>query len=175
MRWFLIPFLFFMVGCNLSPEKQTDEGKNYFFDLRGYFAKESDRLSAEDQPVIKEVIRNNAAEKKKLKVNWKQELEIFAGSDINKAAWKDSYRTLVTGNSTAYLATQEDLKTRKIIIEKYPDGKLKHIEIHNHTGNFLYNSTEQLDYYPQNGYRIEKSQTVRVIGKNHYIINTRLR
>lgn len=174
MKWLLIPVMLLAGGCGMAPEKQSG-AKDYFFDLQGYFETESARLSALNQSVIKEVIRNNAAEKKKLKVNWKQELEIFAGSDINKAAWKDSYRTVVNGNSTSYIATEEDLKTRKIIIEKHPDGKLKHIQVHNKTENFLYSSTEQLDYYPLHGYRIEKSQTVRVIGKNHYVINTRLR
>lgn len=175
MKWLLIPILALVASCGLTSDNKAERQKDYFFDLKGYFEQEAARLSSNNQPVFKEVMRNNASEKKKLKVIWKQELEIFAGSDINKSAWKDSYRTVVNGNSTSYLATEEELKTRKIVLVKNADGSLKHIRIHNRTDNFLYNSTEQLDYYPHIGYRIEKSQRVRLIGHNHYIIHTRVR
>lgn len=175
MRRLILPFFLLFYGCVDTNQNQTADQGKYFFDLKGYFQKEAVRLSAQKRPVLKEVIRNNSKERRELLINWNRELELFSESDINKAAWKDSYRRVDSGHVVAYVATDDELRTKKILLEKGPDGKLKHIEINNHTSNFLYSSTEKLSYYPDKGYTIEKTQQIRVIGRNHYTINASLK
>jgi hypothetical protein len=175
MRKLIAAAFLLMTGCTdpvISPE---GERQNFFFDLKGYFEREAGRLSAEGKPVVKEVIRNGSTERKTVRIDWYSELALFRESDINKAAWRDSYRTEEKSGTITYTATDEDLRTRKITLEKGPDGKLKHVRIRNRTSNFLYTTSEVLDYYPGSGYRMEKNQQVRIIGTSHYTIKTQLK
>ncbi len=174
MKQLLIAVLFIVSGCTGPAGNPKENQSNYFFDLKGYFTREAARLSAAGKPALKEVIRNGSVERRNLMIDWNTELALFRESDINKAAWKDSYRATRSGSTTTYTATDDDLRTRKITLVDGPGGQFRHIRISNRISNFLYTTTETLDYYPGSGYRIDRSQSVRIIGTNHYIIKTKL-
>ncbi|HEY0895274.1 MAG TPA: hypothetical protein VGE15_01855, partial [Sphingobacteriaceae bacterium] len=120
MKQLLIAVLFLLSGCTGPDVNPKENQHNYFFDLKGYFTREAARLSAAQKPAMKEVIRNRSVERRNMMIDWETELALFRESDINKAAWKDSYRTSKSGNTTTYTATDEDLRTRKITLEKGP-------------------------------------------------------
>lgn len=161
-------------ACAGDPGRK-EKREIYFFDLRGFFEKEAERLNAANKTVPKMVSRNNVTEKKRVQLNWSRELELFTESDINKPAWKSSYRIRTGKDITEYIATDSNLKTRSVLIEKDGKGKIRHIQIINKTSNFLYTSTENLNYYPDSVYSIEKTQSVRLMGSNHYIISAPLK
>ena len=173
MKQLSIAVLLLLSGCT-DPAEDRKADQNYFFDLKGYFTREAGRLSEVRKPAEKEVTRNGSVERRVLMIDWDTELALFRESDINKAAWKDSYRTNRSGNTTTYTATDDDLRTRQIVLEKAPGGQFRHIRIRNRASNFLYTSTETLDYYPDSAYRIDRTQSVKVIGMNHYTIKTKL-
>lgn len=142
-----------------------------YFDIKGYFEKEADRLQQRNPLIEKSVAQNNQPETKDVKIsNWPTELELFTESDINKPAWKDSYRRVNNGNLTELVSKDKGLKTQKISIEKDADGNIVHIFILNNVSNSLYTTTEELNYFPDSLYRIVKHQAVQVIGKNTYSI-----
>lgn len=168
MRYNFIFFLLILSACNQPKEREL---KTYI-DLKGYFDTEARRLTKSNPLVKKTVARNDATETRSLNdINWKTELSLFAESDINKPAWKDSYKVSSHGDKTTYLATDADLKTREIKITKDGSGKIKKVFIRNQTDNMLYSSTEQLIYIPDSLYEISKQQHVAVIGDNRYFIN----
>jgi hypothetical protein len=168
MKYNFILFLLILSACNRPKEKEL---KTYI-DLKGYFDSEARRLTKSNPLIKKTVARNDATETRPLKdINWKTELSLFAESDINKQAWKDSYKVSRHGYKTIYLATDNTLKTREINITQDPQGKIKKILIRNQTDNMLYSSTEQLVYIPDSLYEISKQQHVAVIGDNRYFIN----
>ena len=165
--------IFFLAAC--SGKESIDQPK-HFFDLRGYFDKEAKRLQLENPIIQKTVSQNTDSEEKQLRLNdWKTELELFAESDINKPAWKDSYRIIQKGLVTQYLAKDPDLKTRKILIRMSDKTTISQISIVNKSDNALYSSIEQLDYFPDSLYSIQKKQNVRVIGENFYAVSARLK
>lgn len=168
MKYTLILFLLILSACNQPKEKEL---KTYF-DLKGYFDSEAQRLTKSKPLIKKTVARNDATETRALKdINWETELSLFAESDINKPAWKDSYKMSKHGNKTIYLATDKDLKTREINVTRDPQGKIKKVLIRNQTDNMLYSSAEQLVYIPDSVYEISKQQHVAIIGNNRYFIN----
>ena len=168
MRYNFILFLLILSACNQPKEKEL---KTYT-DLKGYFDSEARRLTKSNPLIKKTVARNDASETRSLKdINWKTELSLFAESDINKPAWKDSYKVSSHGDKTIYLATDKELKTQEINITKDLQGKIKKVFIRNQTDNMLYSSTEQLVYIPDSAYEISKQQHVAVIGDNRYFIN----
>ena len=174
MRFFQLFFLtVFLAGC--SSRENSDTSK-HFFDFKEYFEKEAIRLQKENPVIEKTVSQNTQPEKKELKLsNWEAELELFTESDINKPAWQDSYRIVKSGLETQYVALDNDLKTKKILIRFSKEGPVEQVSILNSIKNALYSSSEQLDYFPDSLYRIKKHLDVRIIGTNSYSVTARFK
>ncbi|RVT99929.1 hypothetical protein EOD41_15945 [Mucilaginibacter limnophilus] len=143
---------------------------NAYFDLKGYFKKEADRLSVSKPSVYKSASHNNIAQDKSIIItDWEGELALFSGSDINKPAWRGEYTVTETPDSIVYKAKKPELKVREVNIKR-KGKKIIGIFIVNKTKNILYHSTEKLAYYPDSLYRIDKKQDVNLIGVNDYRI-----
>lgn len=153
-----------------GPGTQSQKASLKYFDLKGYFRADSARLSKKSPMVYKTVTHNGNTESKKVHItNWGTELSLFAESDINRPAWKDSYDVSDDGGVVMYNAKSPEMKMRRMIIKR-ENGVLKWIQIYNKTKNVLYTTTEKLTYYADSLYLIQKDQTVRLMGKNSYVI-----
>ena len=149
--------------------KQTGAVQKYF-DLAGYFKADTARLKKLNPQVDKTVTHNGVSENKTVQItNWGQELNHFIQSDINRPAWKNSYSITTFGDLTVYKAKDPELRTTKVIINTNK-GKIKWVLIFNHTKNLLYETSEKLSYFPDSAYQIDKSQHVRLMGRNVYHI-----
>jgi len=156
---FAILFISALTACKPAV-KESKTGLKYF-DLKGYFEREAARLT---------------------KLNWDTELSLFAGSDINRPAWKNSYSILADSGLLVYKANalEPELKTREILI-KLVGGKVKYIMIINDTydvnaihksdlQHLFFVTREKLTYFPDSLYLVQKAQTVRFLGVNKYDI-----
>lgn len=144
-------------GCfNSATKKQKRE--IYYFDLQTFFEDEIVRLNKANVKVIKTVWHNNQSENKQLKINnWASELSLFTESDINKTAFEYSYHKDSTATKIGYTAKNKNLKTQRITIY-LQNQKPTFINIINQQSNYLFKSWENLKYYPQKAYEIEKKQ-----------------
>jgi len=146
-----------------------------YADIKGFFEAEVTRLTLSRSVVDKTITQNEYSETKKgIQIDWKDELNLFSGSDINKVAWKDSYKIIKDSSSIVYIAIDTNLRTREIRIKKDSSGKPRHILIRNSSKNYLYESTETLIYVPDSVYSIEKYQKVILLGKNNYLIRAKI-
>ena len=156
-------------------DKSDTQDKPKYFAIKKYFQEEANRLSTTNPTVSKTVAQNNISQQKNIKIDdWLSELELFLASDINKPAWRDSYKTISSLSKVEYIAKDKNLRTRKIIILYDLKGKPKQISIYNNTKNTLYNSEEKLYYYPDSAYTVQQQQNVLVMGKNSYIISGKI-
>jgi len=170
----ILLFCCFCLTCCTSNQKPDNSSKTYF-DLKAYFENKAQYLQKKNPLVKKTIAKNDLTESKNITIrNWANELGLFSGSDINKPAWKTEYEIKNTGNEIQYLAKDNKLKTKKIIIDKSENGKIKHIFILNGVTNNLYTSTEELHYYPDSLYSIRKKQKILIIGSNDYFIVGRI-
>jgi hypothetical protein len=173
-RKLFILLLIFISSCSNQKEMKT---KTAFFDIKGFFESEVKRLTNKKSTVNKNVRQNDQSEiKRNLSVDWGNELALFIASDINKPAWKDSYK--ISGDSVHfnYLAIDTNLRTRSVEIKKDQQGRAVFFKIKNITRSKLYESSEELIYIPDSIYTITKNQSVRLLGKNTYqIIGTVLK
>lgn len=170
------PFAVLVVLFGLgSCKPNVQQNKINYFDLKSYFASQSQKLEKQNLRVVKTVSRNKEAETKKVKIaNWAGELSVFSESDINKPSWRSSYKTIVSGNITIYKAIEPDLKTREIILKK-ERGLLTYLMIFNVVNNSLFQTREKLTFYPDSLYQIERKQHVRFLGTNDYLITGKLK
>lgn len=166
----LVAILIISIWSACKPAVKESRAGLKYFDLKGYFERDSARLTKLNQLVLKSVKHNELTETKKVHIsNWGTELSLFKGSDINRTAWKNSYSVLADSNLLIYKALEPDLKTREILI-KLVRGKVKYIMIINDTKNLLFKAQEKLSYFPDSMYLIQKAQTVRFLGENKYDI-----
>jgi hypothetical protein len=177
MYWYKLSALFVVIalmaaGC--KPEVKDDKGQLKYFDIKKYFNAEAIRLAKQYPSVTKTVSYNGQQETKTLTIkHWQQEFNSFIESDINKAAWKDSYVSKAEHDyAVSFIATDTTLHTRRIEIFFNPryNTQVERIEISNFTSNMLYKTKEQLVYIPDSIYIIEKNQKVRLLGNNDYKI-----
>lgn len=167
---FIITCLSGLAACR--PDVHVSTGNKRYFDLKAFINADSARLRKVQAVVNKTVTHNNSQTQTKRIIikNWGQELALFAASDINKPAWRDSYRIDKQGDSVVYTALLPELFTRRISIQ-LTNGAVKKINISNATKNLLYKTTEHLTYYPDSLYVIDKEQQVKLMGSNRYLIS----
>ncbi|SDL95273.1 hypothetical protein SAMN05421813_10437 [Daejeonella rubra] len=173
MRASPIFLLFFiLLSCKPAEEKAF---KAPYADIKGFFEAEVLRLTRNKSAVDKTIEQNGLSETKtSLSIDWENELSLFTGSDINKAAWQDSYKIIEDSSSVSYHAIDPNLRTREIRIIKDINGKPRQIKIKNISRNYLYESSETLIYIPDSAYSIDKNQKVILLGKNSYRINAEI-
>jgi len=165
--------LLYATSC--TEDKKAPDGQNAYFDIGGFFTTEAARLNRQAPQILKHVNHNGKIEEKTLKVtDWKQELDLFISSDINKPSWKNSYTIEKDKNVTTYMALDTSLKVRKIRLQR--NGKtISSIEITSRVNNEIYTSAETLSYYPDSLYTINKEQNVKGLGNNTYKIEGKIK
>jgi hypothetical protein len=156
--------------CCLScsrQERQQDADKEFlpFFDVKGFFQEEIDRLAAGGFQIRKTVTIDGQTDTKTLdSLDFSDELRIFLNSDINRVAWFDKYRvdSLYSGNSLerlTYTALEEKLKTREITIG-FQDGQVEEMGVLNRIKTAIATAEQTLAYRPATGYSISSKQTI---------------
>ncbi len=161
----VIGLSFFLNACQNSPP-QYKNGKTAFFDLKGYFKKEIERLKADVKKVKKTVTLNGKSEEKILEnVNFEEELAPFIASDINRPAWSDYYMMKITplgnhGSISEYYALKDHLKTRSIVINDPMSMVDMTIDIVNADKTIATNAETHLSYDNHKGYTISTIQSL---------------
>lgn len=161
--------MFVLFSC--QENKTNAKSPEYFFSLKEYFEQEALRLSKAQRSILKKVSRNGDTETKELEIqDWKKEFGLFIESDINKLSWKDRYQMIQKGDSTLYQSLDTNLRTQQIILVR-EDHEIKEVLIKNKVNNQLYTSLENLSYYPDSLYLIQKTQKVWFLGANSYEVS----
>ena len=173
LNLFLVSLLL-LSSCESGSDKKDLQELSYY-DIKGFFEREIEKLQKANPDVKKTTAYNQEEEVKVLKIaKWEQELALFSESDINKSSWKGSYKIDSLPNQLIYTAKEDDLRTRKIVID-FKDNKPSKFFIKNRTSNYLYTSSEDLIFYTDSLYDIVKDQKVTLLGENHYRITGALK
>ncbi len=159
-------------GTGQVSDARTVTDSPAYFSLAKYFDSEAQRLHLRNRLVTKTVSKNGERESHAIRIgNWQNELALFIDSEINKPAWRASYRVDSLDDRITYTSLDSTLRTQRITVETKADGSVKRISVHNRVANMLYRSDERLDYHPDSLYRIDKHQRVRVIGTSRYTVS----
>jgi len=166
----LTGILLLFIGCNTQPDEQQKNTAAYF-DLKGYFQKETARLTAADPLVKKTVSINDSSETRSSKItDWKRELSAISDADINKASWKGAFAVEKKKNLLIYSTNDDKVNVRKIMIT-YKDGKPSGFLVLIRNSNLLYTSTDSLSYYPDSLYMLKKTQDIKLLAKKRYKVS----
>lgn len=159
-------------GCNSQPESSKLQESTYF-DLKGFFVDEAERLNRLDLTIDKTVIVNGAKETRKIKVaDWKKELNIFLDADIKRPAWKGMFNIEKRPDFETYRSNDAKIPLKELSI-RYKDGKVSTLLIVSETKNYLYTSRDSLFYAPDSTYEIKKKQNIKLLNQKNYIVSVR--
>jgi len=155
-----------LLACsNAGSEAETLSATNRFFDLSQYFTEQVELLATK-QNIQKKASINGVEESQTImQPDFKQELQLFMDSDINRTSWLDKYAVDSTlnaaGNLTqlTYTALEDKLRTRKVAIS-FAETAITNIKIVNATDNVIAQTQQELSYAPQRGYAIKSFQDI---------------
>ena len=165
-------FILILSSCTANEQNKTQTGT--YFNLKGYFEKEADRLNKLSLQIDKSVEINGNGEQKLVKIkDFKNELSTFIASDINKSSWRGSFSVKKEASIERYTTLNEKIPVKKVEI-RYLNEKIKQIQIIALTNNILYHSSDTLTYYPDSLYEIKKTQKIKLLKEKKYIIKGKL-
>ena len=159
-----------LVLCLFSCVKREHKsaGALLYFDLKGYFEKEANRLQKKTPLVSKQVFTKGEAEQKAVKItNWKNELAVFEAADINKASWRGEFAIKQLDNGVAYTTANEKIPVKKLEIFK-AGNQITSIKIYKSSENRLYTAVDTLIYYPDSLYMVQSSQKIKLLAPKVY-------
>ena len=166
---FLLLTALFFGSCNSAAPKKQSSVLSYF-NVKGYFAKEAERLKLLNPEIDKTVMVNQEQEQKKLKIaDWQKELSIFSDADINKSAWQGLFKISKGKDAETYLSNDEKVPVKSLRIN-YKNGKIYGIEILISNANSLYTSNDTLSYFPDSLYQVKKTQHITLLKQKSYLI-----
>lgn len=149
-----------------TPGVKTQE-RPAFFDLNAYITGEQERLAGTYPLLVRASYFNETRASDSIQApDYKQDLDIFARSDINRPSWRDQYSidsirstkgdTLLT---IRYQAQEPDLKTRLLEID-FERGEVSRVHVYNETDNWIAGTRQKLTYWPDKGYLVEARQRI---------------
>lgn len=184
IHFFTLLGMVVLLNACQSASEQADQAPEEmplaFFDIKGYFSKEKERLVQTQPAVTKKVAINGETEEKKLdSLDFGRELTVFIQSDINRPDWVEKYRidSVMQGNKLTelhYQALDDKLRTRQIDII-FNNDQVNEIHIEKGGTNIVAGSEQELTYLPGQGYTIKSRQYTALSRDKELSIEVRFR
>ncbi|TKC03863.1 hypothetical protein [Pedobacter frigoris] len=167
--------ILFLFGCGYTSEQKQKINLSYF-DVKGYFENEVNRLQKSSPAIYKMVEVNGSTETKTVKItDWKKELAIFSEADINKDSWKGLFKIIKQADKETYVSDNEKVPIKEIEITYTSSKEVSKLLIIVKNNNSLYTSADSLFYYPDSVYKIVKSQKIKLLSDRNYKVTGRFR
>ena len=143
LRKTIIVALFFW-SCS-SVEKIEEKT---FFSMNDFYLAEVARLDSTNFPLTKIACLNGKCDTLvNPEITWKEELSLIGEADINKSAWKDSYRKESAGGEINYTCIDDKLPIRNINLVLIKDN-VNSLAFNKLNKNRIYSSEQELEYIP---------------------------
>ncbi|MBL0047110.1 MAG: hypothetical protein IPP32_03325 [Bacteroidetes bacterium] len=176
-RFFLLltPALFIVLLVGCSQMEPVNKDLRYF-DLQRFYDSEAQKLSASKAQLKKTTLFDGQRNSTILtQPDWHKEFALLMLADINKPAWKNSFRIdTVKHDSTLlirYTATENHIAVRLLEVTRVM-GEVVKIHCKSVADNFVYATTQEMWYAPQEGFRVFGSQKVLWFYEKRYEIKT---
>lgn len=158
-----------MLSCT-SASVENQHNTDPEFDIPTFFKNEIMLLDSTAPKVTKTVLKDSISETKELVVaDWQKELASFSAVDLNKPAYQHAYSKDSSANSVTYTFRDPSADLSLVRID-YEAGAPVAFTIKRQSKNLLYNTEEKLEYVKGKSYSIDKVQTVKLLGSQHYHI-----
>ncbi len=177
-----LALLFFsanLLSSCIRHSSQAGINATHYFSLNKYFKNEAAILNRLKPGLVKTIsVSGKLQTKRPGSINWVNEFSLFTASDINKPAWIGKYRVDSNTSRVTYTALDSNLKVRRIEINKNRFSALhpvSSVKIRIGVQNFLYTLDEELDYFTDSLYTINRRQHINLLGSTYYKITGQIK
>lgn len=146
-------------ACNNNPSSNT---QTVYFSLKNYIDSEVKSINAATSKSFKTVKVNQSMESKVIKkTELIKDLNGFLTYDINKLAWKNSFKidSDIQNHIVYYSSTEDFIPVKKLAVY-YKENDIIKIRLIIRADNKLFNSQKVIDFIPSKGYVFYNSQQV---------------
>jgi len=147
-----------------------------YFDLPGFIDQQAENLQKKGQWVRKHVSKDGHDQIiERNDIDWHEELELFAESDINRPAWRGEFSVDTIDLEREYIVTyktenkQIPVKNVVITVDRSTGQCLK-VTVDRRAHNFLYRSDQSLYYTTGEGYMIRGRLAVSLLFDSEYAV-----
>ncbi|PCH66878.1 MAG: hypothetical protein COC01_07035 [Bacteroidetes bacterium] len=145
-----------------SSKQEQPNNKLVYFDTEKYFNEQISLLAVGNYRMDKTVHHNDENESKSFElVDWSKELNIFRDYNINKTSLIGKYAidTVIDHKikTIQYFTTDSALTLKQLSIV-FDNDIIVELSFKNSSDNFLYNSHQELTYFPLKGYKVSGKQ-----------------
>lgn len=166
------------VSCKKDPTEVYYENERYYYDLPTFINKQIGNLQKKGQWVRKHVSKDGHEHIiERGDIDWKEELDLFLESDINRPAWRGEFRVDTIDLEREYVITyktenkQIPVQNVVITIDKDTRQCLK-VTVDRRSKNFLYQSDQSLYYTTGEGYMMKGKLSVSYLFDSEYSIES---
>ena len=168
---FVIAILFTSNACQ---QAKVETNADVYFSLKGFIDEQLKHMQGKQLSYRKVVKVNDQFEIKNINnSNLAEDLKGFLSYDINKKAWKNSFKKDSDARiQTVYYTAQEDYIPVKKCAIIYEGNAIKKIRLFVRVENNLFTSVKIIDLFPSNTYSYYHTQQVRGLKKQVLFIKT---
>jgi hypothetical protein len=177
-RFLYIPLICLACSCSKDPAEVYYEDQRYYYDLPSFMSKQAENLQSKGQWVRKHVTKDGHSHIiEHGDVDWKEELDLFIESDINRPAWRGEFKVdtinLEREYVITYKTTNEQIPVKNVVVTIDKDTRqcLK-LTVDRRTKNFLYTSDQSLYFTTGEGYMMKGKLSVSLLFDSEYSIDS---
>ena len=167
-----------MCSCSKDPAEVYYEDQRFYYDLPSFMSKQVENLQSRGQWVRKHVTKDGHSHIiEHGDVDWKEELDLFIESDINRPAWRGEFKVDTIDLEREYVITyktsNEQIPVKNVVVTIDKDTRqcLK-LTVDRRTKNFLYTSDQSLYFTTGEGYMMKGKLSVSSLFDSEYSIDS---
>ncbi len=168
-----------MLGsCSKDPTEIYFDDQRYYYDLPKCMAYQMDALQSMGKHVRKKLTKDGQSQTiERGDVNWREELELFFESDINRPAWRGAFKAdtvkLEQMMVITYSTENPEIPVKSVVVTLDRESRqCLRLTIDRGTENFLYSSTQKLFFTPGEGYIIKGHLKVPFIFESEFSVES---
>lgn len=167
-----------LAACSKDPTEVYYEEQRSYFDLPTFIDAQINNLKKKGQWVRKHV-RKDGHEHiiERGDIDWKEELDLFIESDINRPAWRGEFKVDTIDLEREYVITykseNKEIPVRNVVVTIDKDsGQCLKITVDRRSKNFLYQSDQSIYFTTGEGYMMKGKLSVSYLFDSEYSIET---
>jgi len=165
-------------SCTKDPTEIYFEDQRHYYDLPNCMNHQVEALHRMGKRVRKHLTKDGQTQTvERGQVNWKEELELFIDSDINRPAWRGAFSADTVELERMYVITyrtdNKEIPVKSVVVTLDRESKqCLRLTIDRITENFLYSSNQKLFFTPGEGYTIKGHLKVPFIFESEFSVES---
>ncbi|MFC2176064.1 hypothetical protein ACFLR1_03750 [Bacteroidota bacterium] len=167
-----------LCSCTKNPVEIYYKDQRAYYDIPKFINAQSTNLDKKKQWVRKTVTKDGRTHIiERGDIEWNDELSAFIDSDINRPAWRGSFKVDTISLDRVWVITYKtevsEIPVKNVVVTMDKESKeCLQVTVDKSTENFLYTSNQKLFYTTGEGYMLKGKLSVTYLFESEYAIES---